>query len=68
MHNTYDSGSQSLAFLGRVGARPGPALHSRPAGENCDEVTNLVSCDTSVLYPALPTRPLSQRGRSSVPW
>ena len=22
-----------------------------PAGENCDEVTNLVSCDTSVLYP-----------------
>ena len=25
-----------------------------PAGENCDEVTNLVSCDTSVLYPVAP--------------
>ena len=25
-----------------------------PAGENCNEVTNLVSCDTSVLYPVAP--------------
>ena len=25
-----------------------------PAGEDCDEVTKLVSCDTSVLYPVAP--------------
>ena len=38
-----------VLYCGRIGTSV-----ALPAGENCDEVTNLVSCDTSVLYPVAP--------------